>query len=200
MKENPLLWNFHFMREESEFVIRHVSEHEEKGFVIYSNLDEQNIHKAIQEEVARFQEAKQGFEWKVYSRDSPANFKENFKANGFTCEDPEALMVIELTKDHLLLGEDTSQICEIKDGNGIKVIVGLEDAIWDESHEDLGIRLWRDKKGNPEGLFIYGIYEEKQLVSAAWMYKEGKSFASLWGGATLPNYRGNGFYPSLKGQ
>ncbi|MFG6149265.1 GNAT family N-acetyltransferase [Halobacillus sp. B23F22_1] len=59
-------------------------------------------------------------------------------------------------------------------------------------------RLWRDKQDDPDSLFLYGVYEEGRLVSGAWMYVEkGTSFASFWGGATLPEYRGKGFYSSL---
>ena len=87
---------------------------------------------------------------------------------------------------------------EIADEKGIRELISLIDIIWEESHEELGNRLWRDKQGDPDSLYLYGIYDNDQLVSAAWVYFEkNSSFASLWGGSTLPDYRGKGYYSAL---
>ena len=108
-------------------------------------------------------------------------------------------MVMELDDSHpLLTNNQPLGVKEITDEQGIQDIVVLEDTIWNESQKELGERLWRDKQNNPDSLYIYGIYEDGQLVSAAWMYLEtNSSFASFWGGSTLPSFRGKGYYTKL---
>ena len=45
---------------------------------------------------------------------------------------------------------------------------------------------------------IYVAYADDQPVSTAWIYcSPGSQFASLWGGSTLSEYRGQGFYSAL---
>lgn len=187
-----------YQREETEHVVRHVSLHNERGFIIHSNVNEENASNVIQEELNYFNRLGVGFEWKVYSYDKPDHLKQLLEQNNFTIEPSEALMVMEIDTTPTFHLEEYSMVKEIVNEKGIREIISLLDIIWEESHEELGDRLWRDKQNDPEALYLYGIYDIDHLVSAAWIYFEkNSSFASLWGGSTLPEYRGKGFYSSL---
>ncbi|WP_377890688.1 GNAT family N-acetyltransferase [Alkalihalobacillus sp. R86527] len=186
-----------FRREETDHVIRHVSLHSsESGFIIYAEVTSENAIKVIKGEQSRFGELNQGFEWKVYSYDEPSNLVDLLQEEGFEKGEKEALMVIALTEDHFLLSHDTSIVKEISDVEGINAIMKLEETIWNESFADLGERLWRDFT-ETNALRLYGIYEDDELVSAAWMYLEGENFSSMWGGSTLPAHRKKGHYTAL---
>ncbi|MCG7345399.1 GNAT family N-acetyltransferase [Sporosarcina sp. ACRSL] len=199
--DKELRQNLHspgYRREETEHVVRHVSMHGERGFVIHSNLNEENADEIIQEELSYFNRLGVGFEWKVYSYDKPAHLKDILEQRGFTIEPRESLMVMEITDMHPFPQQEETDVQEIVDEKGIREIIALLDNIWEESHNELGDRLWRDKQNDPDSLYLYGVYDKDQLVSAAWVYLEkNSSFASLWGGSTLPDYRGKGFYTSL---
>lgn len=210
MDKNELISRFHkelrheaqtqgYIREETEHVVRHISKFGEKGYIIASNLNEDNAREIIRNELNYFSDCNQDFEWKVYSYDKPDCLKDILDQEGFIIESPEALMVMKLVDLHpLLTNSQLLGVKEITDEQGIQDIVVLEDSIWNESHTELGERLWRDKQNNPDSLYLYGIYEDGQLVSAAWMYLEtNSSFASLWGGSTLPLFRGKGYYTKL---
>ncbi|WP_054767740.1 GNAT family N-acetyltransferase [Lysinibacillus parviboronicapiens] len=210
MEKEALISKFHkelrqyaevegYKREATADVVRHISQFGEKSFIIASNLTDVNVEKVIEQEVNYFRKLNQPFEWKVYSYDKPSNLKERLAQQGFTIEDPEAVMVLKLEPQHALLSETTPlHLQEITDEQGIQDIVKLEDTIWHVSHLEMGNRLWRVKQAIPEALHLYGVYEDDQLVSAAWMYTENKSsFVSLWGGSTLPDYRGRGYYSAL---
>ncbi|MGE7023508.1 GNAT family N-acetyltransferase [Solibacillus cecembensis] len=210
MDKNELISRFHkelrheaqtqgYIREETEYVVRHISKYDENGFIISSNVNEGNARAIIRHELNYFSNRKQDFEWKVYSYDKPDNLKDILDQEGFKIGSPEALMVMELDDQHpLLTNSQLLGLKEITDEQGIQDIVVLEDTIWNESHAELGVKLWRDKQNNPDSLFLYGIYEDGQLVCAAWMYLEpNSSFASLWGGSTLPLFRGKGYYTKL---
>lgn len=210
MDKNALISLFHkelrqeaqvkgYIREETEHVVRHISQFGEKGFIISSNVNESDVREIIKNELNYFSNLEQDFEWKVYNYDKPASLKDILEQEGFTVDDPEALMVMKLDEQHPLLNYDQHfNLKEITDEQGIQDIIVLEDAIWNVPHAELGERLWRDKQNNPESLYLYGIYEDGQLVSVAWMYlEENSSFASLWGGSTLPLFRGKGYYTAL---
>lgn len=209
MNKNELLLRFHkelrhetlmpgYVREETKHVIRHTSKFGEKGFIIASYLNEINAREIIKQELIYFNAIGQEFEWKVYSYDQPDNLKELLIEEGFTMDEQEALMVLQLEQHPFLSASGLQDVKEIKDFQGIQDIVTLEDTIWNESHAELGERLWRDKQDQPDSLFLYGIYEGEKLVSAAWMYLElNSSFTSLWGGSTLPEFRGKGYYTKL---
>ena len=188
-----------FRREETDHVVRHISKFNENGFILNSNVNERSAREVIQHELTYFSNLKQRFEWKVYSYDNPDNLTEIMKQEGFTIDNPEALMVMKLSERHpLLTNNDLLVVKEIMDEQGIKDVIALEEAIWNGTHTELGERLWRDKQNSPDSLYIYGVYDDGRLVSAAWMYLEkNSSFASLWGGSTLPEFRGNGYYSKL---
>jgi GNAT superfamily N-acetyltransferase len=188
-----------FLVEKTMHVIRHISQYGEKGFISFSNVNEENARGVIKQELNYFKELNQEFEWKVYSYDKPDSLRDMLEQEGFTIDSPEALMVMKIDEEHSFLANGAYDIVkEITDEKGIKEIIALEEAIWNESQAELGERLWRDKQNDPTSLYLYGIYEDSQLVSAAWMYLEtNSSFASLWGGSTLPLYRGKGYYSKL---
>ncbi|WP_456276944.1 GNAT family N-acetyltransferase [Bacillus sp. AK128] len=183
----------------TEHTVRNVSTTGEKGFVIYSNLNEGNVHTIVDQELEFFHSIPQPFEWKYYDYDQPSNLKEILIEKGFTVEDPEALLVLDIeSKPKLIEKNIAPEIVRVFDDEGIAGIVELEDFIWNESHADLGERLKRDLKDDPDHLLIYAAIIEGKVVSGAWMYlHEGTSFGSLWGGSTLPEYRGRGIYTSL---
>ncbi|KGR75239.1 GNAT family N-acetyltransferase [Ureibacillus manganicus] len=210
MDNNELIALFHkelredadvqgYTREKTEHVVRHISQFGERGFIIASNVNEDNAREVIQNELDYFKNLKRDFEWKVYSYDQPDNLTGILEQEGFIIGDPEALMVMKLDDQHPLLKNGQHfNVKEITDEQGIKDIISLEHAIWNRPLTELGERLWRDKQNNPESVYLYGIYEDNQLVSAAWMYLEkNSSFASLWGGSTLPSFRGKGYYSQL---
>lgn len=187
-----------WMRERTEFVTRHISLYKEKGFILYSNLMEENADRIIEEELDYFKTLSQSFEWKLYDYDQPLNLKELLVKKGFTVEDEEALLVLDIQSQTKLLELNIpSEIQPITDEAGIDDIVKLEDKIWGISHARLGEQLKRDLKSNPD-LHLYGAYMNGEIVSAAWMYlHKNTSFGSLWGGSTLEEYRSKGFYTSL---
>ncbi|WP_173916827.1 GNAT family N-acetyltransferase [Halobacillus sp. Marseille-Q1614] len=188
-----------YRRELTDYVVRHVSLMNDEGFILFSNFTPENAKEIIEGEVRYFEKLGQRFEWKVHSYDQPDNLVDLLVEEGFERGEEEALMIHELKEDSELLQKEMSgKLVEITTEKEIADVVSLLNDTWGNSHAELGKRLWSDKRNNPECLHIYGIYEDDKLVSAAWMYFEANSsFASLWGGATRPDYRRKGYYTSL---
>ncbi len=180
-------------------VIRHISQTEEDGFVIYSRLDEENAEAAISAQIARFERIPQDFEWKVYDYDTPADLLERLRRRGFEIGEPEALLVLDLAAGPAALSRPVpTSVVRIAGPEGIDAVVALESEVWGSDHSDLGARLKRDLQEQPEMLSVYLSYQEEQPASAAWTYfHAGSRFASLWGGSTLAQFRRQGHYSAL---
>ena len=63
---------------------------------------------------------------------------------------------------------------------------------------DLGAHLAAERAAGPDGLTVVVAETTAEVVSAAWVrFPEHAEFATLWGGATHPAWRGRGIYRAL---
>lgn len=187
------------LREVDGSVVRHISLSGDGGFVIYSHLDEESVDTTISAQIARFERIPQDFEWKAYDYDPPRDLIDRLRRRGFEIGDPEALLVLDLTAGlEALQRQVPPSVVRITDPGEVDAVVALENAVWETDHQDLGEHLKRDLLEHPEMLSVYISYQGQQPASAAWIYfHAGSSFASLWGGATLPQFRSQGHYALL---
>ncbi|MFP7300040.1 GNAT family N-acetyltransferase [Neobacillus niacini] len=189
----------HSRIEKTETVVRMISLSKEPGFISYSKIDGNNADTVIDEQITYFKGLKQQFEWKVFDYDQPLDLKERLQSKGFTLEEPEALMISDLSETNQLLNPRIlPEVKRLTTEQEIWDIIKLEEEVWNDDYQDLGQRLVRDFSDPSARLSLYGAYEDGKIVSAAWMYlHEGTPFASLWGGSTLADYRKKGYYSSL---
>jgi GNAT superfamily N-acetyltransferase len=180
-------------------VIRHISLAGEDGFVIYSRLDEESADAVISAQIARFQRIPQDFEWKVYDYDPPLDLIDRLRRRGFKIGDPETLLVLDLTAGPEALDRPVPpSVARITDPGEVDAVVALENTVWGTDHSNLGEHLKRELQEHPEMVSVYISYQGQQPASAAWIYfHAGSSFASLWGGSTLPQFRNQGHYSLL---
>jgi GNAT superfamily N-acetyltransferase len=183
-------------REVEGSVIRHINLAGEDGFVIYSRLDEESADATISAQIARFQAIPQDFEWKVYDYDPPKDLIDRLRQRGFEIGEAEALLVLDLTTGPEALDRPVPpSVMRLNDPDEVDAVVALENAVWETDHHNLGELLKRELQDRPEMVSVYISYQGQQPASAAWIYfHAGSRFASLWGGATLPQYRNQGHY------
>ena len=71
----------------------------------------------------------------------------------------------------------------------------MEHAIWQGDHSWLADSLDAERTADPDALAIVIAEAEDAVVCAGWVrFERGSEFATLWGGATLPAWRGRGIY------
>ncbi len=188
-------------REEFPGIVRymHTEPGEYRGWILYTHLDAATVDGSIQAQLADLGWQDGKVEWKVYDHDTPANLKERLLAHGFQAEEPEALVVLDLTDAPAYLWEPiTADIRRVHDADGIDVAMQVEEAVWAESHSWLGAELKRDLVNVPALLSIYLAYVADQPASSAWIrFHPHRQFADLWGGSTLPVFRRRGLYTAL---
>lgn len=194
-------------REVEPTVIRQIHEGDGTGMVIYSRLSEENADSVIEAQIAAFRDLGQDFEWKVYGHDAPADLKERLLARGFTPEDPESVMVLEIDEAPAgLLRPIAHDIRRVTDPSQIAVIGRIHECVWGSANPaGLAARTERYLRTlthnlihDPRHESLYIAYSENTPVSYARItFQDHDPFAGLWGGATLEDHRGKGFYMAL---
>jgi GNAT superfamily N-acetyltransferase len=76
-------------------------------------------------------------------------------------------------------------------------IAAFEQTAWGDGEDQswIAAMLETERTADPEGLSVLVAEADGAIVCAAWVrFQRGTGFATLWGGATLPKWRGRGIY------
>jgi GNAT superfamily N-acetyltransferase len=125
--------------------------------------------------IARMHELPGHVEWKYYSHDGP-ELRERLLAAGLEPEDEETVVVAEAASIPPPPADFELQIAT-------------------EEFVDLAARVFRERFDLPEKAVAVVAVVDGQAVSGGRVdFEEGVEFAGLFGGITMPEYRGRGLY------
>ena len=175
------------------------------GWVEYRDLgdpSEAELDRLIQAQIARFTERGESFEWKFHSHDRPAFLEERLLAAGFV---PEELETVVIAETAALAGHSPSPagivLREVFDRADFERIGALESAVWGSGGSWYPSALEQERAADPACLAVFVAEADGAVVSAGWVrFPSGTEFATFWGGATLPEWRGRGVYRALVGR
>ena len=186
-------------REVAPDVIRHVALKHGEGMVLYSHLNTANADRVIAEQIAYYQQIGQSFEWKTYDHDTPGDLKDRLSAHDFQAEEPEALLVLDIDMAPSILRQPiTHDVRRITDPDRLEEYRRIQEKVWDEPIDWQVAALSDDLINDPDHVGVYIAYATGVPVSAARIsFHDHSPFAGLWGGSTLAEYRGRGFYTAL---
>ena len=165
--------------------------------ILFSDLAATDANAVIAEQAAFFRAIGAEVEWKVYGHDLPADLGLRLGAAGFEPDEPETLMVFDLAKGPPGGAVPAGiEIRRVADAAGLKDLLAVSGAAFGR---DDG---WRIEAFGPRlvdpTLGLYVAYADGRPVSAGRVeLPPGRSFAGLWGGGTVPAYRGLGIYRGL---
>jgi len=172
-----------------------------QGWILYCDLggiDGADLDELIARQVAFFAELGGRFEWKYHGHDLPADLPERLLAAGFRAEDTETIVIADVAaiarEPVLPAGVRLREVTERAD---FERIAGLEKAVWGEDGQEswLPDMLESERKVDPDSLTVVVAEAGDTVVCAAWIRYEGDTeFGTLWGGATLPDWRRQGIY------
>lgn len=173
--------------------IRYVAD--DWALVTGTTLTFEETDAAIRSEIEFFRNLNRGFEWKVYSWDTPSDLQERLLHNGFAKGDEEAIMVFDLGHgiDHW---ESPHQAIKVSTEQHIEDYRRVENQMWGEK-SFLTEVLNSLRRGDNEAM-AFVAYQDEQPVSMARLNCHPRSpFGGCYGGSTLPEFRRMGFYRSL---
>src|SRR5579871_4999148 len=151
-------------------IVRQVGEH---AWICYSHLTEVDAPSVVAAEAARFRRAGRTVEWKLYGHDGPPALPGLLVAHGFVPDVPETLMVLDLEAPVAISRSAFAP------GPG-----------WD-------LEEYLPKLGTRTFAVFLATVEGRPVSAGRLDLPPGRSFASLWGGGTVPEFRGAGVYRAL---
>jgi GNAT superfamily N-acetyltransferase len=177
---------------------------EGRGMVEYRDLGGlagPELDRLIARQVRIFTERREPFEWKLHAHDRPADLGERLRAAGLVPEEVETVVIAPVVA---VTGEASVPegviVREVYERVDLERIAELEDAIWgrDRGQGSLADSLDQERAADPDGLTIVVAEAGDAVVCAGWVrFPRGTDFATLWGGGTLPHWRGRGIYRAL---
>jgi GNAT superfamily N-acetyltransferase len=167
--------------------------------VAWSGLDDVGADAVIGAQVSRFAELSRPWEWKHYSYDRPSDLPDRLLAAGFTPEPAEALLVAAITDLRL----DTppppgARLRAVLDEQDVDELVSVHHDVFGDDHTALRRTLLGDLGRRPGSAAAVVAWAGQAPIAAGRVeFHAGTDFASLWGGGTLPAWRGRGVFRSL---
>ena len=181
-----------------EGVVRFVRPAPGMNFVHYSRLDPAVVDSVIQAQIDYFSPLGQPFSWHVLGHDAPPDLPRRLAAHGFQPDPPGALMVLDLDTASAALFEPLmTDVRAIKSRAELEAVIAVEAEVWSANSDWMRHRLG-DHLQIPDYLDIYVAYADGRPACAGWVYfSRGSQFGSLFGGSTMPAYRGRGLYTAV---
>jgi len=175
----------------------------DRGWVEYHDLRGArgaDLDALIARQIRYFSERGTRFEWKLHGHDEPADLPERLRAAGFASEPTETVMIGDLAG--IDLSARPPEGVAVREATGqadLRGIASLEGAVWGQDGSFGWIEnLAAEREADPARLAILIAEAAGTVVSAGWIrYPETTEFGTLWGGATLAEWRGKGIYRSL---
>ena len=181
-------------------IARHVAPNRDGwSGVVWSSLDEGSADAAIAEQARYFTALGQKVEWKLYDYDLPGDLPGRLLARGFVPEPEEALMVAEIAELALDVAPPPGiDLIPVTDEAGVDRVVRVHEEVFGVDHAWLGRALRAQVAETPPPVAaVVAMDGEAPVCSARVALPRDGEFASLWGGGTLPAYRGRGIYRAV---
>jgi GNAT superfamily N-acetyltransferase len=173
--------------------------------IAWTDLDPGTADEVIADQIRFFGARGERFEWKLYSYDRPADLSQRLLAEGFVPGEPEALMVAEAAglvggsrtlADVRLL--DGVRLVPVTDEAGIGRLIEVHDRVFGTGHAQLRSSLSAQLRDSPQSIaMVVAMAGDEPVCSARIDFYARSEFAGLYGGGTLPQWRGRGIYRAL---
>ncbi|MEE2039154.1 GNAT family N-acetyltransferase [Nocardiopsis sp. CT-R113] len=146
----------------------------------------------------RFAARGEAVEWKTHGHDRPEELVDRLRAAGFVPEERETVMVGRTDVIASGAPPDEVALLRVSEPDDMRRIAAMESRVWGGDWSWLGDDLIALVASDPDGVAVMVAEADGEVVSAAWLvFRRGTEFAGLWGGSTLPEWRGKGIYRSL---
>ncbi|MEP6695725.1 MAG: GNAT family N-acetyltransferase [Pseudonocardiales bacterium] len=183
-------------------VVRYLDDEAEGGWeaVLWADIDESSADARIAAELAFFAARGRRFEWKYHAYDRPGDLPSRLVAAGFVPEEQEALMVAETAALPVAAPlPEGVRLVPVTDAAGVDLVVRVHDEVFASDHSWLRREMLSGLQAPERGAAVVALAREHPVCSARVQFHVGTEFASLWGGGTLPQWRGQGIYRALVG-
>jgi GNAT superfamily N-acetyltransferase len=184
--------------EADEGVLRWVAPGTETSCIIWSALTEGTADAVIAAQKKYFTERGTPVEWKYYDYDQPADLPTRLITAGFEPDDDEMMLVAETSAiDSRVVLPEGVRLVPVTDEAGLAAMTTVRDlAFPDHPSPELEDRL-RSQLGSEGTQMVVAMAGDEPVSAARVEFVTGTDFAGLWGGGTVPAWRGKGIFRAL---
>jgi GNAT superfamily N-acetyltransferase len=185
--------------ETTPHVVRQVGPPGGPSWVSFADLSGADADAVIRGEIDRFAALGQSFEWKHFDHDRPADLKDRLLAAGFVADESEALLALDTAEPAVWIDTPHPHVVRDAGPEGWDDAVRVLLTVWPELADTFVPRFGAELRACPDRIRLFVAYDDKAPVAACWTLRSGPDtpFLGLFGGATLPEYRGRGIYRAL---
>jgi GNAT superfamily N-acetyltransferase len=186
--------------EPDEGVLRWVAPGSQTSRIDWSALTDETADQVIDAQRDYFARRGTPVEWKYYDYDQPADLPARLVAAGFQPDEEETMLVAEAAAiDPAVALPPGVRLVPVNDEAGVAATMAVHDlAFTEHPSPELGKRLLTQFRDTPELLHMVVAMAGDEPVSAARIeFIPGTDFAGLWGGGTVPAWRGKGIFRAL---
>jgi GNAT superfamily N-acetyltransferase len=181
-------------------VLRWLAPGTQTSYITWSELTRDSADAVIAAQVRYFAARGTPVEWTLYDYDQPADLAQRLLAAGFVPDDEELMLVAETAAtDCDVKLPDGVRLDLVTDAAGVEAMMAVNDlAFTEHPSPELGERLATQLREAPELVQMVVAMAGDEPVSAARVeFIPGTDFAGLWGGGTVPAWRGRGIFRAL---
>ncbi|MGO8960024.1 MAG: GNAT family N-acetyltransferase [Streptosporangiaceae bacterium] len=168
--------------------------------ITWSGLDADTADAAIAGQRDYFAARGEGVEWKLYDYDQPANLGDRLVAAGFLPDEEELMLVAETAAIQAgVVLPDGVRLVPVTDEAGVHALMavhrhepGSEEMSW---LTQALLATLSDPRQLTE--MVVAMAGDEPVSSARIEFVPGTDFAGLWGGSTVPHWRGKGIFRAL---
>jgi GNAT superfamily N-acetyltransferase len=184
--------------EADEGVLRWVAPGSETSCIIWSALTDSTADTVIAAQKKYFMARGTAVEWKYYDYDQPADLPARLVAAGFEPDDDEMMLVAQTSAiDSRVVLPDGIRLAPVTDEAGLAALLRVGDLAFGEHRSpELGDRL-RGQLSSQEIQMVVAMAGDEPVSAARIEFVSGTDFAGLWGGGTVPAWRGKGIFRAL---
>ena len=172
------------------------------GFVCYRDLDgleEADLDELIARQVRVFADRGEPFEWKLHGHDRPGDLADRLRSAGFVPQDLETVVIAPASAvaGEVILPAGVS-LREVSHRSDLDRIGSMEATIRGDDRDGWLPGSLEAERADADAITIVVAEDGEDMVCAGWVrFMAGTEFATLWGGGTLPAWRGRGIYRAI---
>jgi ribosomal protein S18 acetylase RimI-like enzyme len=172
------------------------------GFVTYGSLEGHDVDTLISGAIVHFRDRTDvaSFEWKTRGHDWPADLGERLAAHALVAEPAETVMIGEASALAVPVEVSGVTIRRIGDEGDVRrdveAVLAMQESVFGRGRGPSVESALASLESGEAEMWLAEV-DGTVVCAGRLQVVPGTEFAGIWGGATLPEYRGRGIYRAL---